>query len=144
MSGTGAALRIAVDNVVRSIGTQVVSRGTRAVNALRNAELEVLSGARSGRVYRKPHSRATYTASAPGEPPARRTGNLRLHWHGSVEGNLTSGGAQITAGLESAHDYSVYMDEGTPGGMIAPRPFKDKIIEKATPEIEAIYNEPYS
>ena len=57
----------------------------RAVNAIRNAELEVLRGKRSGRVYRKPHTKSHYTASAPGEPPARRTGNLRLNWNGTVE-----------------------------------------------------------
>ena len=81
----GSSLKIAVDKVVESVGKQVVSRGTRAVNAIRNAELDVLKGQRSGRVYRKPHSKATYTASAPGEPPARRSGALRLNWHGEVK-----------------------------------------------------------
>lgn len=64
----GGRLKIAVDEVVKNVGRQAISRGTRAVNALRNAELEVLKGQRSGRVYKKPYSRATYTASAPGEP----------------------------------------------------------------------------
>ena len=81
----GAALRIAVDRVVENVGRQAVSRGTRAVNAIRNAELDVLKGSRSGRVYKKPYSSATYTASAPGEPPARRSGALRLNWHGEVQ-----------------------------------------------------------
>lgn len=40
----GASLRIAVDRVVENVGRQVVSRGTRAVNAIRNAELDVLKG----------------------------------------------------------------------------------------------------
>ena len=31
---------------------------------------------RSGKVYRKPASNKTYTASAPGEPPALRTGDI--------------------------------------------------------------------
>lgn len=140
-----AALEIAVDRIVKDVGQQAVSRGTRAVNAIRNAELDVLKGQRSGRVYRKPHSKSTYRASAPGEPPARRTGNLRLHWHGDVKGGqASSGGVQITAQLESEHDYSGILENGSPGGMIAPRPFKDRIIEKAMPEITAIYNEPYS
>ena len=84
----GSSLKIAVDKVVKSVGKQAVSRGTRAVNAIRNAELDVLKGQRSGRVYKKPHSKATYTASAPGEPPARRSGALRLNWHGEVKGCL--------------------------------------------------------
>jgi len=139
----GAALKIAVDKRVDSIGRQVASRGTRSVNALRNAELDVLKGERSGRVYKKPYSRATYTASAPGEAPARRSGALRLNWHGSVEGGVASkGGVQIVAALESEQDYSGYLQDGT--SHMAARPFKERIIEKATPEIEAIYNEPYS
>ena len=78
MSGS-SRLKIAVGEIVERVGRQVVSRGTRAVNAIRNAELDVLKGQRSGRVYRKPYSKATYTASAPGEPPARRSGALRLN-----------------------------------------------------------------
>jgi hypothetical protein len=143
ISQAGAALKIAVDSVVDNVGRQAVSRGTRAVNAIRNAELDVLKGSRSGRVYKKPHSSATYTASAPGEPPARRSGALRLNWHGSVEGGSASGGGvQITAALESEQHYSGYLEDGT--SKMAPRPYKDKIVEKATPEIVAIYNEPYS
>lgn len=138
-----AALEIAVDRVVENVGRQVVSRGTRAVNAIRNAELDVLKGSRSGRVYKKPHSSATYTASAPGEPPARRSGALRLNWHGEVRGGSTGGsGVQITAVLESEQRYAGYLENGT--SKMAPRPYKDRITEKATPEILAIYNEPYS
>lgn len=140
---TGKALKIAVDKIVQNCGRQVASRGTRAVNALRNAELDVLKGTRSGRVYRKPYSKATYTASAPGEAPARRTGALRLNWNGAVRGGISSGNeVKITAELQSNQDYSGYLEDGTPH--MAARPYKDKIIEKATPEIEAIYSEPYS
>ena len=72
-------LKIAVDDTVKKVNRESASRGARAVNAIRNAELEVLRGKRSGRVYRKPYTKSHYTASAPGEPPARRTGNLRLN-----------------------------------------------------------------
>lgn len=97
----------------------------------------------SGRTYRKPHSKATYTASAPGEPPARRTGNLRMHWNGQVksEGSTAGGGVQIIAELESQEKYAGYLENGTK--KMAARPFVDKIKEKATPEIEKIYKEPY-
>lgn len=143
ISQAGAALRIAVDRVVENVGRQAVSRGTRAVNAIRNAELDVLKGSRSGHVYKKPYSSSTYTASAPGEPPARRSGALRLNWHGEVQGGSAgSGGIQITAVLESEQHYAGYLEDGT--SKMAPRPYKDKITEKATPEIVAIYNEPYS
>ncbi|MFQ7264264.1 MAG: hypothetical protein ACLRO4_07580 [Lachnospiraceae bacterium] len=137
----GSSLKIAVDKVVESVGKQVVSRGTRAVNAIRNAELDVLKGQRSGRVYRKPHSKATYTASAPGEPPARRSGALRLNWHGEVKGGSAAGETKIVAALESEQRYAGYLENGT--SRMAPRPYKDRITEKALPEILSIYSEPY-
>ena len=76
----GQAVQANVGEMKDRVNQQVLSRGTRAVNQLRNAELEVLRGKGSGRTYRKYPYKSTYQASAPGEPPARRTGNLRLHW----------------------------------------------------------------
>lgn len=134
-------LKIAVDDTVKKVNLEAASRGMRAVNAIRNAELEVLSGKRSGRVYRKPHTKSHYTASAPGEPPARRTGNLRLNWNGTVESSSTGSGLRVTAVLESQERYSTYLENGT--RRMAPRPFKQPISEKAIPEIERIYHEKY-
>lgn len=159
----GAAVRMKVKEIKEGINQQVAARGARAVNALRNAELQVLKGQRSGKVYKKPGtygkrlSKATkelkgeyghklrggqlYRASAPGEPPAKRTGNLRLHWNGNVkvDGN-SKNGVTVSAVLESQEKYAVYLEEGI--GM-APRPFVDRIIQKAEPEIKKIYSEPY-
>lgn len=141
-NSAGVAVRFRVKDIEENINRQVASRGARAVNAIRNAELEVLKGQRSGRVYRKPYSRTTYTASAPGEAPARRTGALRLGWNGRVKSNVTSGhSASIVAELESTTPYAGYLDNGT--SRMAARPFTDRITEKAVPEIEKIYREPY-
>lgn len=134
-------LKIAVDDTVKKVNREAASRGMRAVNAIRSAELEVLRGKRSGRVYRKPHTKSHYTASAPGEPPARRTGNLRLNWNGTVESSSTGSGLLVTAVLESQERYSTYLENGT--RRMAPRPFKQPISEKAMPEIERIYHEKY-
>lgn len=134
-------LKIAVDDTIKKVNREAASRGMRAVNAIRNAELEVLRGKRSGRVYRKPHTKSHYTASAPGEPPARRTGNLRLNWNGTVESSSTGSGLRVTAVLESQERYSTYLENGT--RRMAPRPFKQPISEKAMPEIERIYHEKY-
>lgn len=134
-------LKIAVDDTVKKVNREAASRGMRAVNAIRNAELEVMRGKRSGRVYRKPHTKSHYTASAPGEPPARRTGNLRLNWNGTVESSSTGSGLRVTAVLESQERYSTYLENGT--RRMAPRPFKQPISEKAMPEIERIYHEKY-
>ena len=139
----GSAIRATVKSQVSNINRKVISRGVRAVNAMRNAELEVLKGQRSGRVYRKPFSRATYTASAPGESPARRTGNLRMHWNGQVNSkSSSSGGVAIVAELESQESYAAHLENGT--SRMAPRPFVEKIKQEATPEIQKIYSEPYT
>lgn len=139
----GSAIRAKVKEQVTNINRKVVSRGVRAVNAMRNAELEVLKGKRSGRIYRKPFSKATYIASAPGEAPARRTGNLRMHWNGQVKSeNSSNGGVTVIAELESKEPYAGFLEHGTP--KMAARPFVDKIKEKAEPEIKKIYNEPYT
>ncbi len=139
----GSAIRATVKEQVTNINRKVVSRGVRAVNAIRNAELEVLKGQRNGRVYRKLYTKATYTASAPGEPPARRTGNLRMHWNGQVKSkNASSGGIAIVAELESQEPYAGYLENGT--SKMAARPFVEKIKEEATPEIQKIYSEPYT
>jgi len=164
VNSAGRAVRAKVSEMTADINRQALSRATRAVNALRNAELEVLKGERSGEVYKKlgTYGKATqatrrlrgdygrklrggqlYRASAPGEPPARRSGNLRLHWNGNVETRNGSGngiGAIIV--LESGEQYAGYLEHGT--SKMAPRPFIEKIKEKAMPEIERIYNAPYT
>lgn len=140
----GSAIRATVTGQVININRKVVSRGVRTVNALRNAELNVLKGQRSGKRYRKPFTKkATYTASAPGEPPARRTGSLRLHWNGNVKSRNTSGrGVAIIAELESQETYAACLEEGT--SRMAARPFVERIKKEAEPEIKRIFSEPYT
>ena len=114
-------------------------------NTLRNAELEVLKGKRHGKLYRKPLSKRKYRASAPGEAPARRTGALRLHWtKGVTEGIGSRNGkneVRIVAYLESDTPYSGILEKGNE--KIEPRPYVEKIKEKAKPEIESIMKQSY-
>lgn len=133
-------VREAVEKEVKHINQKVRSKTARVNNALRNAELEVLKGQRGGKRYRKPHSKRTYQASSPGEPPARRTGALRLQWAKGVEGGSSgSGGAKYTAYIESQVPYGGYLENGT--SKMAARPYVEKIKEKALPEIESIFSE---
>lgn len=138
----GTVIRATVKDQVANINRQVVSRGVRAVNAMRNAELEVLKGQRSGKVYRKYPYKTTYRASAPGEAPARRSGNLRMHWNGNVKSESASnGGITVIAELESQEPYAAVLENGRRG--MARRPFVQPIKEKAKPEIKRIYSESY-
>ena len=139
----GTMVHATIKGQVEKINRQVLSRGVRAVNAIRNAELEVLKGQRSGKKYRKPYTkRATYIASAPREAPARRTGNLRLHWTGQVKKEMAANnGVRIIAELES-QEYSGFLEEGT--SKMAARPFVERIKEKAQIEIKKIYHTPYT
>lgn len=125
-----------VKEIEANVRSQLPSRAFRAANELRNASLEVLGGSRSGRTYRTPLG-GTYTASAPGEPPAVRTGALRRLWK-----PLATGAGGINPAIETEVPYA-WLDEGSPGGMIKPRPYVKKIVETAMPAIEAIYSEPY-
>ncbi len=143
VNSAGRAVRAKVSEMTAGINRQALSRATRAVNAIRNAELNVLKGQRGGKKYRKYPYKSYYTASAPGEPPARRSGNLRLHWNGNVETKNGSGnGMEIVAVLESGEQYAGYLEHGT--SKMASRPFVEKIKEKAMPEIERIYSAPYT
>ena len=138
----GRKVEAKLSEMTKDISRQVVSRATRAVNELRNAELDVLKGQRSGRRYRKYPYKSKYRASAPGEPPARRTGALRLHWNGKVETRPAgSGSTEVTAILESGETYAPLLENGT--SRMAARPFHDRIVEKAKPNILRIYEASY-
>ena len=102
---------------------------TKATRALKKDYRHKLRG---GQLYR---------ASAPGEAPALRTGNLRMHWSGDVKVQNNSGGVTVDAVLESQEKYAYYLEKGK--GM-EPGPFVEKIKEKAEPEIRKIYEEPFT
>lgn len=129
-------LSVAVHGIVDRVDNQILGRGFRAANALRNAELEVLNGRGGGRTYKKPGG-GTYQASSPGQPPARRSGHLREAWSMSVSGG--SGSCHIE--LISDTFYAGYLEHGT--SKMAARPFVDRIAQNAKPEIIKIYSEPY-
>lgn len=158
-----------IDNVCKEISTKISigmrSRGYRAANELRNASQLVLRGQRSGRRYAIPNSGAKrrhrdkvtgrlvrgrrYTASAPGEPPAVRTGAFRASWQPKQKVNVgTYNQVSVTSYIESRqrtdngkYNLGSILENGS--GRMAPRPYKEKIQEKAKPKIVKIYKEPY-
>lgn len=142
-----------IDNVCKEISAKISigmrSRGYRAANELRNASQLVLRGKRSGRRYRVPGTRRHYTASAPGEPPAVRTGVFRASWQPKKEVNVgTNNQISVRSYIESRqrtdngkYNLGSILENGS--GRMAPRPYKEKIQEKAKPKIVKIYKEPY-
>ena len=130
-----------ITKMVNKINFEAKSRAFRASNELRNSALTVLRGQRSGRIYKRPFASGTYTASAPGEPPAVRSGDLRRSWRQKTASESTSKGMMVRPAITTEVKYAPWLDEGTP--KMAPRPFEQPIIEDAKPKIKAIYSEPY-
>lgn len=137
-------LQVTADEAVEHIKHEMERRSYLVANELRNSALEVLRGQRSGRRYKVPGTRRKYTASAPGEPPAVRTGAFRLSWQPTASVVYGSYISRIESDLPTdngSHILGDILEEGT--SRMAPRPYKDLILEKAEPEIEKIYSEPY-
>ena len=130
-------LEVTVDEAVQNINLQSLSKARRATNYLRNAALDVLAGQRSGKTYRLPNKQRTYQASAPGESPAVRTGDLKNRWRKQVLGQKNGNDLHIVARIRSDMPYSDMLEEGT--SKMAPRPYKDKVRQMAMPKIKAIY-----
>ena len=148
----------------KSIRHQLKSRAYRAANELRNASQLVLRGQRHGRRYIVPGTgRVTYnkrektakitykyyTASAPGEPPAVRTGAFRMGWkaksyvnnNGRTNYSLISRIENLQRTDNGKYLLGELLEEGTK--KMAPRPHHEKIQNMALPKIMKIYNEPY-
>lgn len=153
-----------VMQILTQVEHEAVSRSFRGSNEIRSAALIVLRGRRSGRRYRVPYTgpaRAVgangktrkrkpryYTASAPGEAPANRTGTYRNSYTPTPSYKKQGGVMTVYAGISS--NYRVngkllgdILDRGTRDGRIAPRPHRQKIIDKAKPAIDRIFSEPY-
>lgn len=70
---------------------------------------EKLSGQRSGRRYRVPGTGTIYQASAPGESPAVRTGDLRQR----ISYKIDVSNREIVVKVGSPHNYAVHLEYGT-------------------------------
>lgn len=161
LDGAPDALRALTADLVRQAGQEVKSRGVRVANELRTASNFVLRGQRHGRRYKVPgtyrlqmdkvtgkkrHGRY-YTASAPGEPPAVRTGAFRLGWkQRSYAEDLGGGQCNVHGVIENDQKVgSSLLGEMLENGTkrMAPRPYKQKVVSRALPQVIKIYNEPY-
>ncbi|MBQ9348167.1 MAG: HK97 gp10 family phage protein, partial [Oscillibacter sp.] len=115
--------------------TKAQSCTVRASRELRSAALKVLSGHRNGRTYRIPYTQANYRASAPGEAPAARTGTLKNSWGIIAMGSAALG--RYSSGIQTNVPYAELLENGT--SRMAARPFREKIIQRASPRIGDIF-----
>lgn len=130
--------------VLHTVEEQAKSRTVRAANVLKKASNKILSNAsgRSGKVYRKPATRAaTYRASAPGEPPALRSGDLRRSWRPLPFSEMTGSDKVFRPGIHTDVKYAPLLQGGT--NKMSPRPFEDAVKKEAWPEVKQIYDQPY-
>ena len=154
----GPSFEAITQAVTSEIRQQMESRSYQAANELRNSALVVLRGQRNGRrykvpgTYRRQKDKVTgkmrngryYTASAPGEPPAVRTGVFRLSWQPEahvVYGSYISRISSDARTDNGQHILGEILENGT--RRMAPRPHHDRILEHAEPKIFKIYNASY-
>ena len=135
-----------IATTLKGLQKEVAQRAYRASNELRYASLYVLRGNRSGRIYKMPNTRAKYRASAPGEPPAVRTGIFRLSWGTHVHVEKQGAHFRAVSAIESKEKaggrlLGEMLEQGT--AKMAPRPYKQQVIARAMPKIKAIYKKPY-
>lgn len=138
-----------IGNTVKDIENEVSKRTFRVSSELRNSALFVLRGQRNGKFYRVPFTKAIYRASAPGEPPAVRTGIFRVSWGQRVHVEKTDSGFKAVASIES----NVKTDNGTAllgdilekgTSKMQPRPYKHRVVDRALPKIRDIYSKSYN
>lgn len=120
------------DSVINKLETMTEKMMFGAAHEVRKEILRTLQsppGSRSGRTYRVPGTQQTYTASAPGEPPARQFGHLANSIDAVVirEGKSVKGvvGTDLIKGLQ--------LEKGT--SKMAPRPWLEPSFKKAEPKV---------
>lgn len=154
----GPSLEELTESLTAEIKHQMEGRAWKASLELRNSSQLVLRGQRSGRRYKVPGTYRRqrdktdgkmkngryYTASAPGEPPAMRTGTFRNSWQPT---SLVSDGRYISK-IESdvmtdggEHNLGEVLENGTT--RMEPRPHHDRILQHAERAIVRIYEQPY-
>lgn len=137
------AIREKVNKTVNEIKDEIKQRQGVVAEMLIINKNDVLSGARSGREYKNPATGRKYTASAPGESPAYRTGAF----YESFIPQVVTRGDEIRARISSmqecnSYNLAILFEEGT--DKMDKRPFAEKILEQTAEDAFEILTEPYS
>ena len=120
-----------LNKVIDALDSIAGQRMTEACIHVQNKTKEKLSGKRTGRVYRVPGTKKTYVASAPGEPPAVMTGQLRTSIKYRIVGDM-----KVTGEVGSELKKAPMLEFGT--RKMAARPFLRPTFQEELPEIKNI------
>lgn len=118
--------------VISKIDSVATQRMYAAANEVRNETLKTLSGSRTGRTYRVPGTQTYYVASAPGEPPAVQTGQLR----NSIDTNVYSEGRSVKGEVGTKLMKGLWLEKGT--SKIKPRPWLEPSFDKSLERVREI------
>ena len=120
-----------LNKVIDALDSIAGQRMTEACIHVQNKTKEKLSGKRTGRGYRVPGTKKTYVASAPGEPPAVMTGQLRTSIKYRIVGDM-----KVTGEVGSELKKAPMLEFGT--RKMAARPFLRPTFQEELPEIKNI------
>ena len=128
--------------IIKNLEQEGVKRMMEAVNVVRNTTVETLSGRYRRRLgnrrrYKVPGTSRYYTASAPGEPPAVMTGELRQSVETSVEGE----GRDVIGYVGSNCKHAKPLEYGTMN--MLPRPWLRPSFEKSLERVKSILSRKY-
>jgi len=118
--------------VMKSIDQTAAQRVIEASNEVRNTMLNTLSGNRTGRTYRVPGTKRTYTASSPGQAPAQATSGLRQ----SIKASLEVIGRKVIGVIGTDLPNGIMLEKGTK--KMAARPWLLVSLMKTMPKIKEI------
>lgn len=119
-----------MEQVRTQINNMCVEKVTGATIHLQNQVKKTLTGSRSGKQYKIPHTSRKYTASKPGEAPAVRIGDLL----NSIKYNIKRSQSEVLGAVGSDLKKAIWLETGTSN--IEARPFLVKTFEKERRELK--------
>lgn len=121
-----------IGDVMKRVNKEAEKRALGSVNILRNNLIQDMAQPHTGREYKVPGTGRTYTASAPGEYPAIRLGQLRAGIRTAA--SISPSGIFGVIGTDVEH--GLYLEAGL-------RPWLGKEFEDSENELKDYLGKPW-